>query len=116
MGIISTINRALGRHTSSVDAVSKSEEAQHKENTRGGTTVNTENYVRRLYNELYVSPDYKAAVHHIREMDRTDPRVKRIHRRMARDATKNGIRLQWNGKENDRISRLFKVWVTRLGH
>ena len=115
MGIISTINRALGRHTSSVDAVSKSEEAQHKANTRGGTTVNTENYVRRLYNELYVSPDYKAAVHHIREMDRTDPRVKRIHRRMARDATKNGIRLQWNGKENDRISRLFKLWVARLG-
>ena len=94
MGILSKINSALGRHSNSADTVSKSEEPQHKNNTRSGTTVNSENIAERIYNELYISPDYKLSVYNIREMDRVDPRVKRIHRKMARDATKNGIRLR----------------------
>ena len=115
MGILSKINSALGRHSNSDDTVSKSEEPQQKNNTRSGTTVNSENIAERIYNELYISPDYKLSVYNIREMDRVDPRVKRIHRKMARDATKNGIRLQWEGKESERVTRLFNEFKLRLG-
>lgn len=81
--------------------------------TQTGTTINTENYTRRLYDQLYVNPDLKVAIAEIRDMDRRDPRVKKIHKRMARDATKGGLRLKWKGTENARVNALFKDFVRR---
>ena len=114
MGILSKINSMIGRNTT-VDTVKRQDDAGRTRDTRDGTTVNADNYTTRLYNELYVSPEYKASVVAIRMMDKTDTRVKRIHKRMARDATKNGIRLQWEGPDDQRISRLFDAYKTRLG-
>lgn len=115
MGIFSKISGMLGRHPSG-DAVVSPENDQTKENdTRGGTTVDSGNYLRRMYDELFISPEYKSSVLNIRLMDKQDGRVKKIHRRMARDATKGGIRLQWKGAENKRIAKLFTQWQKRLG-
>lgn len=114
MGLLSRIGGLIGRSAAD-DVVHKKESQESRKDTRDGTTVNQDNYITRLYNELYVSPEYKASVLAIRLMDKSDSRVKKIHRRMARDATKGGIRLQWEGPDDKRISQLFEEYKVRVG-
>ena len=114
MGLLSRISNSFRRHPTTAATVTKDSDTSGV-TTKDGTTANQESYVRLLYDQLYISPEYKTSVLEVRLMDKTDPRVKRIHRRMARDATKNGIRLQWEGQENKRITKLFNEYKTRLG-
>jgi hypothetical protein len=86
----------------------------HTSDTRKGVVVDRDSYLNRLYNELYVSPALIVAIREVRLMDKTDPRVKKIHKRMARDATKGGIVIQWEGEESDKIKRLFLEFKNRL--
>ncbi|MBU2979016.1 portal protein [Alteromonas sp. C1M14] len=115
MGLLSKITGRFGRHSSGDMVVTPTEEQESINDTRRGTTVDSNNYLRRMYDEMYVSPEYKASVLSIRTMDKQDGRVKKIHRRMARDATKGGIRIHWKGAENKRISKLFTQWKKRMG-
>ena len=111
MSIVSRIKQRFGAITQPEKMVGSD---ARKNDTQSGTVVSTENYTQRMYDLLYVSPDLKIAIEEVRRMDRTDPRVKKIHKRMARDATKGGIRLQWDGPENKRISLLFESYKKRL--
>jgi hypothetical protein len=64
---------------------------------------------------MWVDPDLRAAILDIREMDRLDPRVKKIHTRMARTSVKGGLRLRWGaGAESARISRAWMAFERRL--
>jgi len=67
-----------------------------------------ENRMKYLFRIMWVDPDVRQAILDIRNMDRLDGRVKKIHTRMARAATKGGLRLEtedkvvlsrWNGYE-----------------
>lgn len=52
------------------------------------TPENSQKYLTRL---MWTDPDVRAAILDIREMDRLDGRVRRIHARLARDVVKGGL-------------------------
>lgn len=83
-------------------------------NTKNGTTSNYENTIKSLYNRFTADPDLTASIYDIRRMDKSDARVKKIHKRMARDATKGGLRIIFTGNDSPRIQRQFKAFVARL--
>lgn len=73
-----------------------------------GKRPTPENSLKYAYRDMWVDPDLRQSILDIREMDRLDGRVKRIHNRIARDAVKGGlvltqtsdsavIRREWNG-------------------
>jgi len=68
---------------------------------------------RALNRELYVDPDLRQAILDIRELDRIDGRVKKIHSRTARSASKSGLRLQ-APSQLTRLHREFNTWLYRL--
>jgi len=79
-----------------------------------GRTATPENSLKHLYNRMHVDPDLRAAILHIRHMDKTDSRIKVIHKRIARDVTKGGLQLKWKGKENKRVQKLWQDFAKRL--
>lgn len=82
--------------------------------TEIGHIADPERSVQYLYDQMQIDPQLRASIVAIRYMDKIDPRVKKIHRRMARDATKGGLKLHWIGKESQRINNLWKQFVLRL--
>ena len=73
--------------------------------TEIGLRPNEENRLRHLYNQMLPDLELRAAILEIRRMDRLDPRVKKIHGRMTRTATKGGLKLEWTSRESPRIRR-----------
>lgn len=59
--------------------------------TESGKRPTPENALKYLYRTMWVDPDLRQAILDIREMDRKDGRVKRIHGRLARDTVKGGL-------------------------
>jgi hypothetical protein len=112
MSIYTRIKSAITGHTG--DNPEKATIKPTGADTRDGVVVDRDSYLNRLYNELYVSPALVAAIREVRLMDKLDPRVKKIHKRMARDATKGGIVIQWEGEENSKIKELFFHFINRL--
>ncbi|CAM2799326.1 hypothetical protein [Vibrio diazotrophicus] len=82
--------------------------------TEKGHIADPERSVQYLYDQMQIDPQLRAAIVTIRYMDKVDPRVKKIHRRIARDATKGGLKLHWIGKESPRINKLWQQFVLRL--
>lgn len=83
--------------------------------TEIGRRTTEENGLRYLYNQMLPDMSLRSTILEIRRMDRTDPRVKKIHGRMTRTATKGGLRLEWAGKESVRIRRKWDDFSKRLG-
>ncbi|MCR8922649.1 hypothetical protein NO559_07695 [Dasania sp. GY-MA-18] len=79
-----------------------------------GKVATPENSQRYLYQQMNVDFNRRATVLDIRHMDKADGRVKKIHKKMARDITQGGLKLHWGGKENSTVIRLFKNFVQRL--
>lgn len=50
----------------------------------------------------------------IRQWDKDDTRVKKIHNRMARDCVRGGVVLDWSGPDHEKINRLYDDFQTRL--
>lgn len=88
--------------------------AVSRETTEIGRIATPENSTRYLYEQLWVNPETRAAILQIRYMDKADGRVKRIHKRMARDAVKGGLRLEWERDANPKVQLLWSQFVTRL--
>lgn len=86
-----------------------------KRGTEVGLRPNEENRLRHLYNQMLPDLELRATILEIRRMDRLDPRVKKIHGRMTRTATKGGLKLEWTGRESPRIRRKWDAFATRLG-
>ncbi|MCP5197290.1 MAG: hypothetical protein H6974_10965 [Gammaproteobacteria bacterium] len=83
--------------------------------TETGRRTTDENALRYLYRQMQPDFELRAVILDIRRMDRLDPRIKKIHGRMARTATKGGLRLEDEGAENARLQRLWKAFEQRLG-
>lgn len=78
-----------------------------------GSRSNPDSELKYLYNQMWVDQDLRQAILDIREMDRLDGRVKKIHTRVARDVTKGGLLLE-QAIENKEISRLWQEYGRRL--
>ncbi len=82
--------------------------------TQKGTTTTAESMVKQMYREMSVDTDLKSTIMDIRGFDKTDGRVKKIHKRMARDCTKGGVRIKWHGKENARVNKIWNDLRKRM--
>lgn len=82
-------------------------------NSEVGKRPTPENSTKYLYRMMWVDPDVRAAILDIREMDRLDGRVKRIHNRIARDAIKGGLVLTQT-TDSPSIRREWAGFVERL--
>ena len=78
-----------------------------------GSRATPENQLKYQYRLMWVDPELRQAILDIRDYDRTDGRVKRIHSRVARDIIKGGLVLQ-QAEENKEIARLWREFGDRL--
>lgn len=81
--------------------------------TERGTRATPENSLKYMYRTMWVDPDLRQSILDIREMDRLDGRVKRIHGRLARDAVKGGLIMQ-QARDNPKLARLWDDFSRRL--
>lgn len=82
-------------------------------NTERGLRITPENQLRHLYRQMWVDPTLRATILDIRRMDRLDPRVKKIHRRMATATVKGGLKLK--GTTNKRLLRAWERFEQKVG-
>jgi hypothetical protein len=68
--------------------------SENTESTEKGYRPTPEDRIKYLYRVMWVDPDLRQAILDIREMDRLDGRVRRIHSRIARDTVKGGLIMQ----------------------
>lgn len=66
-----------------------------------------------LYRQMWCDQDQRAAILDIRDMDRRDGRVKRIHARVARDVTRGGL-VFTQTTENPTLRREWDDFARRL--
>lgn len=83
--------------------------------TETGRRTTDENAMRYLYRQMQPDFELRAVILDIRRMDRLDPRIKKIHGRMARTATKGGLRLEGPDAESPTMQRRWKAFERRLG-
>ncbi len=81
--------------------------------TEVGFRSTPENQVNYLYRQLWVDPDLRQAILDIREMDREDGRVRRIHARVARDTIKGGL-VFTQPRGNDKLKTEWNEFRRRL--
>ena len=81
--------------------------------TESGRRATPEDQAKRLYTALQVDYSLRATILHIRDMDRRDGRVKRIHSKIARDTVKGGLVLQ-QAETSDVIAKEWKSFQRRL--
>lgn len=113
MGILSGLLNWLGRSAVGESAPDLPGESGFN-TSEIGFRPTPENALRYQYRQFYVDPNLRQAIVDIRDMDRQDGRVKKIHGRLARTAVKGGLRLQWVGEEDELITRLWKEFQHRL--
>lgn len=78
-----------------------------------GRRPTPEDQLKYLYRLMWVDPELRQAILDVREMDRLDPRVKRIHARVARDTIKGGLIMQ-QATGNEKLARLWDDFRRRL--
>jgi hypothetical protein len=78
-----------------------------------GRRATPEDQLKYLYRVMWVDPELRQAILDVREMDRLDGRVKRIHSRVARDVIKGGLIMQ-QATENETLSREWQSFGRRL--
>lgn len=78
-----------------------------------GRRATPENQLKYLYRVMWVDPDLRQTILDVREMDRLDPRVRRIHARIARDTIKGGLVLA-QGKASPVIKRHWDAFARSL--
>jgi len=78
-----------------------------------GCRATPEASMEYLYRQMWVSPAVRAAILDVREMDRLDGRVKRIHSRIARDVVKGGLVLTQT-RESRTLRREWEAFERRL--
>jgi hypothetical protein len=78
-----------------------------------GRRPNPEDQIKYLYRLMWVDPDLRQSILDVREMDRLDGRVKRIHSRIARDTIKGGLIMQ-QAQSSNILSRQWDDFQRRL--
>lgn len=82
--------------------------------TEVGSRTTPENEIAYAYRLMQPDWGLRATILDLREMDRLDGRVKKIHGRMSRTAVKGGLQLR-TPTSNTRIIRLWRDFERRLG-
>lgn len=78
-----------------------------------GRRPTPEDQIKYLYRFMWVDPDLRQAILDVREMDKLDGRVKRIHNRIARDTIKGGLVFQ-QSQGNEKLATMWNEFATRL--
>lgn len=78
-----------------------------------GRRPTPEDQIKYLYRMMWVDPDLRRAILDIREMDRCDGRVRRIHSRIARDTVKGGLIMQ-QAQSSDTLAKEWDEFSRRL--
>lgn len=78
-----------------------------------GVRTTPENELKAMFQLMWVDPDLRQSILDVRQMDREDGRVKRIHSRIARDVIKGGLVMQ-QAEENETIAQLWRDFGRRL--
>ncbi len=81
--------------------------------TERGMRTTPENAIKYMHRYMWVDPELRAAVLDIRNMDRVDPRVKKIHRRTITAAIRGGLKLD-NPNQDKRIQKVWDQFQRRL--
>lgn len=79
-----------------------------------GVRTTPENQLRYLFRLMYADPDQRQAILDIREMDRLDGRVRRIHSRIARDTIKGGLVFVQASSGNNALATMWDEFQRRL--
>ncbi|MBF8179649.1 hypothetical protein [Herminiimonas contaminans] len=80
--------------------------------TEKGLRTRPEDRYRDMYREFWVDHEVRQTILDVREMDRTDGRVKMIHSRVARDVIKGGL-VMLQGKPDKRVEDAWKSFKRR---
>lgn len=86
---------------------------QQGQTSERGQRTTPENYVKYLYRSMWVDAELRATILDIRNMDKMDPRVKKIHRRTVSAAIKGGLKLENPGNSRV-IKRAWDKYQRRL--
>lgn len=78
-----------------------------------GSRATPEASMEYLYRQMWVDPDQRQAILDIRDMDKRDGRVKRIHARVARDVVRGGLVFSQT-TENATLRREWEDFSRRL--
>jgi hypothetical protein len=81
-------------------------------NSERGMRTTPENALKYLYRRLWIDTDLRETILDIRDMDRRDPRVKKVHKRTAAMIVKGGLTLR--RESNRRVLREWEQFVRRL--
>lgn len=87
--------------------------AKNSPTSETGRRPTPEAQLAYAYRLMWVDPDLRQAILDIREMDRLDGRVRRIHSKMARDTVKGGLILQ-QGLPSEVLEREWDAFQRRL--
>ncbi|PHS20245.1 MAG: hypothetical protein COA86_02835 [Kangiella sp.] len=111
---MSVREKLFGWMSRSETPVNNHEAVSTIENKGKGWTATPENSIDYIYRKLIIDTSRRASVLDLRQMDKLDGRVKKIHKKLARDSVKGGLKIVWKEKENKRITRLFNEFIRRL--
>ncbi|MCE5181656.1 MAG: hypothetical protein LLG15_07640 [Betaproteobacteria bacterium] len=81
--------------------------------SESGRRPTPESQIKYLYRMMWVDPDLRQAIIDVRDMDKLDGRVRRIHSRIARDVVKGGLIMQ-QANGNETVSKLWDAFQRRL--
>lgn len=81
--------------------------------TERGMRTTPENAIKYLYRVMWTDPELRAAILEIRQMDREDNRVKKIHRRTVSAMIKGGLKLD-NPDQTRSVQRAWDKYQRRL--
>jgi hypothetical protein len=112
MGLIEKLRSLRKGKTGAADPTTLPNEPAVR-SSETGNRATPENSLKYMYRVMWVDPDLRQAILDIREMDRLDGRVKRIHGRMARDTIKGGLIMQ-QAKTNPQIATMWDEFQRRL--
>lgn len=115
MSLLERTFNALGRFDTALmrSVMLPNETAGQAGTSERGRRANPEDQVKYLYRMMWVDPDLREAILDIREMDREDGRVRRIHSRIARDVVKGGLVMQI-AEGSEKLSALWDDFQRRL--
>lgn len=111
MNILTDLLRRMGRRGASAGSLP---DEQPRGSREVGLRTTDESRVRQMYADMIADPGLRAAIFDIREMHRRDGRVKKIHIRTSRAATKGGLILRIASKHK-KIVRAWLDFELRLG-
>jgi hypothetical protein len=87
--------------------------AQGERTSESGRRTTPENQLKYAYRMMWVDPELRQSILDIREMDKLDGRVKRIHSRVARDTIRGGLLFTQERPSEEMLSE-WKEYSRRL--